>query len=262
MQRRSYSSLSAPPVVPPPLPNEISPARPGHVDGGSSRRHLLRDLSIGSICLLVGLIVGSVGWLSANGSPTRGVELLMQQPQLAQLTDVSLSSQPTQAALARRDSQADNADEGVAEVAGPTVSPPTLEFAALSAQQDASAARQTAHPSFDGVSPSEPEAIATRQGIAHTPGDRAEPGHENLAELLWGRPRSLQPESLQEFESPSSLLHATAEHETCSESPMLALGTALNWADKPEDAYRIAAEQDKLVFLIHVSGNFEIPGYT
>ncbi len=40
------------------------------------------------------------------------------------------------------------------------------------------------------------------------------------------------------------------------------LGTALQWAPSPMDACREAAEQDKLVFLIHVSGNFEIPGFT
>jgi hypothetical protein len=39
-------------------------------------------------------------------------------------------------------------------------------------------------------------------------------------------------------------------------------GTALKWADTPADAYRLAGEQNKLVFLIHVSGNFEIPGFT
>ena len=39
-------------------------------------------------------------------------------------------------------------------------------------------------------------------------------------------------------------------------------GTNLKWADTPADAYRMAEEQDKLVFLIHVSGNFEIPGFT
>lgn len=40
------------------------------------------------------------------------------------------------------------------------------------------------------------------------------------------------------------------------------LGTKLLWADSPEAAYRLAQQDRKLVFLIHVSGNFEIPGYT
>jgi hypothetical protein len=40
------------------------------------------------------------------------------------------------------------------------------------------------------------------------------------------------------------------------------LGTSLRWTDTPADAYRLAKQQHKLVFLIHVSGNFEIPGFT
>lgn len=46
----------------------------------------------------------------------------------------------------------------------------------------------------------------------------------------------------------------------CSKMP--SLGTALQWASSPREAYRMAAEQDKMVFLMHVSGNFEIPGFT
>lgn len=39
-------------------------------------------------------------------------------------------------------------------------------------------------------------------------------------------------------------------------------GTALEWVESPELAYVQAREQNKLVFLIHISGNFEIPGFT
>jgi hypothetical protein len=53
---------------------------------------------------------------------------------------------------------------------------------------------------------------------------------------------------------------------TCDASPAGAsgrsLGTALAWADSPADAARTAAERNKLVYLIHVSGNFEIEGFT
>ncbi len=40
------------------------------------------------------------------------------------------------------------------------------------------------------------------------------------------------------------------------------LGTEIHWAEQPADAYRQASEDGKLVFLIHVSGNFKIPGFT
>lgn len=44
--------------------------------------------------------------------------------------------------------------------------------------------------------------------------------------------------------------------------PANRLGTQLDWAMTPADAYRSAEQDQKLVFMIHVSGNFEIPGFT
>jgi hypothetical protein len=40
------------------------------------------------------------------------------------------------------------------------------------------------------------------------------------------------------------------------------LDTALTWAKSPAEASERAAKEGKLVFLIHVSGNFEDPGFT
>jgi hypothetical protein len=40
------------------------------------------------------------------------------------------------------------------------------------------------------------------------------------------------------------------------------LNTALTWARSPGDASEQARKEGKLVFLIHVSGNFEDPGFT
>jgi hypothetical protein len=40
------------------------------------------------------------------------------------------------------------------------------------------------------------------------------------------------------------------------------LSTALRWARSPEEAAERAGRDKKLVFLIHVSGNFEDPGFT
>jgi len=40
------------------------------------------------------------------------------------------------------------------------------------------------------------------------------------------------------------------------------LNTALIWAESVEEASHQAEEEEKLVFLIHVSGNFEVPGFT
>jgi hypothetical protein len=40
------------------------------------------------------------------------------------------------------------------------------------------------------------------------------------------------------------------------------LNTALTWAKSPAEAAEAARKDGKLVFLIHVSGNFENPGFT
>jgi hypothetical protein len=40
------------------------------------------------------------------------------------------------------------------------------------------------------------------------------------------------------------------------------LNTALTWAKSPDEAAAKARQDGKLVFLIHVSGNFETPGFT
>ncbi len=68
-------------------------------------------------------------------------------------------------------------------------------------------------------------------------------------------------QSLQSLDSLSETSHPVCVDGSCQEG-MESLGTAVKWADSPGDAYRLAGQQDKLVFLIHVSGNFEIPGFT
>jgi hypothetical protein len=40
------------------------------------------------------------------------------------------------------------------------------------------------------------------------------------------------------------------------------LGTALTWARSPAEASKLAEQSGKLVMLLHVSGNFENPGFT
>lgn len=45
--------------------------------------------------------------------------------------------------------------------------------------------------------------------------------------------------------------------ETCGE-----FGTSIEFVDSPADAAKKALEDEKLVFVLHVSGNFETPDYT
>ena len=55
-----------------------------------------------------------------------------------------------------------------------------------------------------------------------------------------------------------------AERQCTSDapSPSQRFGTAIEWAASVEQAARLAGEQDKLVFLIQVSGNFAREGFT
>jgi hypothetical protein len=58
-----------------------------------------------------------------------------------------------------------------------------------------------------------------------------------------------------------------AEPESCSGAATVcsanrSLDTALTWAKSPAEAAAEASREGKLVFLIHVSGNFEDPGFT
>lgn len=39
-------------------------------------------------------------------------------------------------------------------------------------------------------------------------------------------------------------------------------GTTIDFHDTPNDAAKIAAKEEKLVFILHVSGNFEAPRFT
>jgi hypothetical protein len=39
-------------------------------------------------------------------------------------------------------------------------------------------------------------------------------------------------------------------------------GTAVNFVDTPSEAARLAKKQEKLVFVLHVSGHFEDPSIT
>lgn len=50
---------------------------------------------------------------------------------------------------------------------------------------------------------------------------------------------------------------ARAKAEACGE-----FGTSINFEPTPSDAARIALKEEKLVFVLHISGIFEDPGLT
>jgi hypothetical protein len=62
----------------------------------------------------------------------------------------------------------------------------------------------------------------------------------------------------------SSLLPLTAgaEEHSCKSCGQKTYGTSIEWVDTPSDAANQAKKEEKLVFVLHVSGHFEDPGVT
>lgn len=52
-------------------------------------------------------------------------------------------------------------------------------------------------------------------------------------------------------------LSGRAEKATCGSH-----GTAIDFVDSPTEAAKLAKKQEKLVFVLHVSGHFEDPRFT
>ena len=50
---------------------------------------------------------------------------------------------------------------------------------------------------------------------------------------------------------------ASPKAETCG-----SFGTSVDFVDTPSEAARLAKKEEKLVFVLHVSGNFEDPRFT
>jgi hypothetical protein len=55
---------------------------------------------------------------------------------------------------------------------------------------------------------------------------------------------------------------AWAKDEAKSESGCGGFGTSVEFFDTPSEAAKQAAKKEKLVFVLHVSGNFEDPRFT
>lgn len=50
--------------------------------------------------------------------------------------------------------------------------------------------------------------------------------------------------------------------DTCGSCGKETYGTSIEWEGSPSAAAKRAAEEKKLVFVLHVSGNFEDPDFT
>ncbi len=80
-------------------------------------------------------------------------------------------------------------------------------------------------------------------------------------------PPRQEPEPFILPQDPWFALGAVSADEPVEDEPQVCaadrrLSTAVSWAKSPEEASEQALRDGKLVFLIHVSGNFENPGFT
>ena len=285
--RHSPVTPVAPPVVPPPLPQEVLPPPAVPVDlepTPSFYRGVIRDLKIGGVCLLVGWLAGQIVFFDRPATPS--------------WTPVASSITPQRNDHSETESPALEAEALEAEALEPIQSVVEIETPDLS----------TSHPDMQAVGLEQPvetgaagEAMLVVEiGDASTGDQQASPaenrgGEDSVAQNLSVDDRQLEnslvakpaaadrQDSLAEVEPPSalieqasqsssveslvaltskpSIMHPQCVDGTCQQG-MESHGTLLKWADTPADAYRMANEQHKLVFMIHVSGNFEIPGFT
>lgn len=59
-----------------------------------------------------------------------------------------------------------------------------------------------------------------------------------------------------------ALAAALAATATAADGPTCGFGTAVAFVDTPREAAALARTQEKLVFVLHVSGHFEDPQFT
>ncbi len=294
------TAVVAPPVVPPPIVSPLSAeqappvaeqAPPEIATSSCFPGRCLRDLMIGGSCLLLGLLINPFAVLQggqrsrqpANASdftadrpaevafrpeqisvhaqsPATIVDLAVEIPAADQPQSLNAKSSPAVAKLDAAELDDDEVDFQVryvpatsfAEQAAVTAAPPNGSDLlddipnTLPAEKASSVTlASTTKPPADQQVGIEPTAIAPSASEAAKPN---EPDTCRLAET--------------ELSPPAPPCVDGTCQLTTTPTTTESLGTQLRWTDTPADAYRLAKEQHKLVFLIHVSGNFEIPGFT
>jgi hypothetical protein len=280
MHRPKNPPPVAPPLVAPPLPEAVSPRS---TDRASERASTLggrvvRDLTIGGVCLLGGWLVAQPRLVDRLGqasifdglrsipghvdvAATTASIIVAQPSQLIdppdpfetplsfadlplQIANQAYRSQPTEAP--QPSSESVDLDQSVAAIGQPRATDDSETPPSDAVADETSVDESMAAPSptkvadaSDQPQPSPPPVVDTSMEL---------PGIDSLVALT----------------SPTATGAAQCVDGTCpSDTEMLeSHGTVLAWAETPADAYRMSVEHEKLVFMIHVSGNFEIPGFT
>ena len=276
--------MVAPPVVRPPLCHDSSQrtsAGPGSAVTGTGATGTAVSnwgvvLAAAAVCLMIGLIAVESYSNAQNRSQPFVVVAHSTSPTLPQPTRFTPEESSTTsegnawtvappkhqstsgpAAIVKLDQEQDPANESVASL--------------VSAESESD--RPDAFPNLAELDPSQKDTNQVTPSFASQPSeadarvdfDRRHNPADTLRATLAARSRI---KTLPTLGSRSNIIpHASpTEPAQCSDGTCQAqtrsLGTVLDWAETPAEAYREATESEKLVFLIHVSGNFEIPGFT
>ena len=178
---------------------------------------------------------------SSQASPTELVSLPATSPRFGSIASIAATDQTKSVVLTADSEAARDDDPGDPNVADEQVSH-------LSTKEHVTdVATATVTPDL------------TSSEVISQDASNSDVDHRPLAANLMGDPPVAKQATISIPKLPQS--PPTCKEETC-EVEMASHGTSLQWAESPAVAYKKAEEKNKLVFMIHVSGNFEIPGFT
>ncbi|MDF1841558.1 MAG: hypothetical protein P1U77_08990 [Rubripirellula sp.] len=262
-------------VIPPPVaapPVEIDRQTENRLPSSnnfparSGAYRVVIHLQIGFCCLLLGLIAGQAGLLDLADS-SKTVASLRSMNDLSETSAVSVEV-------------FDDLPEPL--ITGPVVPTKSDSGSSHTAPQSDLATEQSMLASATAASVVDDEVLAAEPVVV----DGLHTGIEGLETAVVKRTRqvaaylgeqwllagkNIKPEGDPLVSFPASehrsieqlpeSIGGTCRDATCEEADNR-LGTTIHWSAEPKDAYQLAEQQEKLVFLIHVSGNFKIPGFT
>lgn len=256
-----------PPVAAPPVEidrqTETRLAASNDVRARSGAYRVVILLQIGFCCLLLGLIAGQVGLVDIADSSYRAASLrsMNELPETtADSVEVFDDLPETLIAVPSVPVQSDS---------------DSLDTASQSALETEQGGLASANAVDDAVLAGESVVVdsghAGVEELEETVVKRTRQVAAYLSEQWRSVAQNIRPEfdplvSLTGSEHPSieqlpETIGGTCRDGNCQEADNR-LGTTIHWSAEPKDAYKLAEQQDKLVFLIHVSGNFKIPGFT
>lgn len=257
----------APPIVRPPHCEDPAPTVTEPLQGNpaSSLSRGLRDVMIGGICLIVGMVAAQSHSLlrdqtrtfaRADTSLTPANDTLTISA-AADLTPAPPAPPADMTGLTATPSRPDASVETFAVETKPGV--PSIETAIEVADDDV--LRSTVEPdTAPAADPPISHSLISQHSTSRQQPDLQKTNPAAALQAIVAAQASLK--SLPRMETRSTIIPAPqCQDGTCQQNTR-SLDTVLNWADTPAEAYQTAGETEKLVFLIHVSGNFEIPGFT